>query len=81
MRRAPDARLHARGRLLAAEAPRGQNRIAGVPRAHWKRLRTNNVQERANGEIKRRSRAVQVFPPESSLLRLMGAVMCDQAEA
>lgn len=51
------------------------------PTSHWKRLRTNNVQERANREIKRRSRVVQVFPSEKSLLRLMGAVLCDQAEA
>lgn len=50
------------------------------PPSHWKRLRTNNVQERANREIKRRSRVVQVFPSESSPLRLVGAVMCDQAE-
>ena len=32
MRRAPDARLHARGRLLAAEAPRGAHRLVGLPR-------------------------------------------------
>lgn len=32
MRRAPDARLHARGRLLAAEAPRGAHRLLGLPR-------------------------------------------------
>ena len=51
------------------------------PQEHWKRLRTNNVQERANREIKRRSRVVQVFPSEKSLLRLAGAVMCDQDEA
>lgn len=50
------------------------------PPSHWKRLRTNNVQERANREIKRRSRVVQVFPSEGSLLRVVGAVMCDQAE-
>lgn len=50
------------------------------PPSHWKRLRTNNVQERANREIKRRSRVVQVFPSEKSLLRVVGAVMCDQAE-
>lgn len=124
MRRAPDARLHARGQLLAAEAPRGPHPLVGLPRrgrrhrrghvprsvrdagggcwpraaraleeaepdaldylnfppSHRKRLRTNNVQERANREIKRRSRVVQVFPSESSLLRLVGAVMCDQAE-
>ena len=52
------------------------------PQSHWKRLRTNNVQERStNREIKRRSRVVQVFPSERSLLRLAGAVMCDQDEA
>lgn len=50
------------------------------PTSHWKRLRTNNVQERANREIKRRSRVVQVFPSEKSLLRLVGSVMCDHVE-
>ena len=52
-----------------------------LPASHWKRLRTNNVQERANREIKRRSRVVQVFPSEGSLMRLVGAVMCDMDEA
>ena len=51
------------------------------PPSHWKRLRTNNVQERTNREIKRRSRSVQVFPSVASLERLVGAVMCDQDEA
>lgn len=31
-------------------------------------------------EIKRRSRVVQVFPSENSLIRPVGAVVCDQAE-
>jgi putative transposase len=35
---------------------------------------TNNVQERANREIKRRGRVVQVFPSAKSLIRLIGAV-------
>ncbi len=51
------------------------------PKSHWKRLRTNNLQERTNREIKRRSRVVQVFPSVASLERLAGAVMCDQDEA
>lgn len=38
------------------------------------------MQERANREIKRRSRVVQVFPSEESLERLVGAVMCEQDE-
>lgn len=51
------------------------------PPTHWKRLRTNNLQERTNREIKRRSRVVQVFPSVASLERLADAVMCDQDEA
>ncbi len=50
------------------------------PASHWKRLRTNNVQERTNREIKRRSKVVQVFPSAASLERLAGAVMCEQDE-
>lgn len=49
----------------------------GFPREHHMRLRTNNVQERANEEIKRRTRAVGVFPSEESMLRLVGAVLAD----
>lgn len=48
------------------------------PNSHWKRLRTNNVQERTNGETRRRSGVVQVFPSVESLTRLVGAVMCEQ---
>lgn len=50
------------------------------PPTHWKRLRTNNVQERTNREIKRRSCVVQVFPSTGSLVRLAGAIMCEQNE-
>ena len=48
------------------------------PASHWKRLRTNNLQERTNREIKRRTKVVQVFPSERSLLRLAGAVLAEQ---
>ena len=52
----------------------------GFPASHWKRLRTDNVQERCNREIKRRTRVVQVFPSVKSLERLAGAVMCEVDE-
>lgn len=52
-----------------------------LPQSHWKRLRTDNVQERANREIKLRSRVVQVLPSAASLERLAGAVMCGRGEA
>lgn len=45
------------------------------PEEHWSKLRTNNQQERANREIKRRARSVQTFPSEGSLLRLVGCVL------
>lgn len=47
------------------------------PPSHWKRLRTNNLQEHTNREIKRRLRVVQVFPPVASLERLTGSVVFD----
>ena len=50
------------------------------PYEHHVRLRTNNVQERANRELKRRSRVVQVFPSRKSLIRMMGAVFSEMDE-
>lgn len=43
------------------------------PAEHRRRIRTNNVQERVNREMRRRSRVVQVFPSAESMLRLVGA--------
>jgi putative transposase len=45
------------------------------PRAHWKKLRTSNVLERVNREIKRRTRVAVLFPNEDSCLRLVSAVL------
>lgn len=39
------------------------------PREHWCKLRTNDVQERANRETRRRYRVVQTFPSVHSMVR------------
>ena len=51
------------------------------PREHWPKIRTNNVQERANAEIKRRTRVVGTFPTTASLVRLVGAVLAEESES
>lgn len=77
--------------LLAAVDPRGAGLLEDAapsalayldfPREHAVWVRTNNVCERMNCEIKRRTRVVQVFPSFDSLVRLVGAVCCDQNDA
>ena len=43
------------------------------PAEHWTRIRTNNVLERINWEIKRRTRVVGTFPDGESALMLVCA--------
>lgn len=45
-----------------------------LPPSHRKRLRTTNMDERLNRELKRRTRVATLFPNEASLLRLVTAV-------
>ena len=44
-------------------------------------LRTSNCIERLNGELKRRSNVIRIFPNKASILRLMGAVAIDYNDA
>jgi len=43
------------------------------PYAHWSKLRSNNVIERLNREIRRRTRVVGTFPDGNSALMLVCA--------
>ena len=65
---------------LLEEAEADALAYLGFPAEHRRRIRTNNVQERTNREIKRRARVVQVFPSADSMVRLIGAVMAEQDE-
>lgn len=50
------------------------------PRAMWKKIRTVNMVENLNKEVRRRTNVVRVFPNEESALRLISAVLADKHE-
>lgn len=64
---------------LATNIPDGLT-VFAVPAAHRKRLRTTNLLERLNKEVKRRTRVATLFPHEASLLRLASAVLMEISE-
>ena len=50
------------------------------PEEHWIRLRTSNLAERINKEIKKRTRIVGIFPNCDSCLRLVTAMLVETDE-
>ncbi len=52
--------------------------VMALPEKYRKRLRTSNMIERLNEEIRRRERVVRIFPNQPSVLRLIGAVLAEQ---
>jgi transposase-like protein len=48
------------------------------PREHWPQIASTNPLERLNGEIKRRTDVVGIFPNAAAIVRLVGALMLEQ---
>jgi transposase-like protein len=61
---------------LELNVPEGLT-VFAFPPEHRRRLRTNNMLERLNRELKRRTRVATLFPNEASLLRLATAVLME----
>ena len=55
--------------------------IMALPEKYRKKLRTTNMQERLNEEVRRRERVIRIFPNDESALRLIGALLAEQNEA
>jgi len=64
--------------LLMDEAEHDVLAHMSFPKEHWPQLHSTNPLERLNGEIKRRTNVVAIFPNEAAIVRLVGALLLEQ---
>jgi putative transposase len=62
---------------LLQQAEHDVTAYAEFPRAHWRKIASTNPLERVHKEIKRRSNVVGIFPDDTSVIRLVGAVLAE----
>lgn len=55
--------------------------VYALPEKHRKKMRSTNMLERHNEELKRRSRVIRIFPNEQSCLRILSAICQETSEA
>jgi putative transposase len=54
--------------------------VMTLPSKYRKQLRTTNMQERLNEEVKRRTNVIRIVPNDGSALRLIGALLAETNE-
>jgi len=64
---------------IEENVPQGLTVLA-LPDEHRRRLRTTNMLENLNRQVKRRTSVAGLFPNEASALRLVSAVLMEQSE-
>jgi len=62
---------------MLADAAEDLLAFTHFPLAHWRKLWSTNPLERLNGEIKRRTNVVGIFPNDDAALRLITAVVVE----
>jgi len=55
--------------------------VYNLPEIHHRRMKSTNMIERLNQELKRRSRVIRIFPNEASCLRVLGTICMEQSES
>lgn len=73
-------RTHPKVAAMLEEAEEDLLAYLTFPSAHWRQIRSTNLLERLNREIKRRSDVVGIYPNRDAVLRLVGSLLIEQNE-